>query len=115
MDIKADNYSVSYDDAGTITCVGNFRLQGSDYAPITDLLSKVADATPAQITLDVRALSFLNSSGINALSKFVIRVRKLATSAMLVRGSKAHVWQAKSLKNLARLKKDLVLEMEEAT
>ncbi len=113
MDIQGEGYEVSYDaDSATVVCSGSFRLTGGDYAPITDLLSEVADAKPPRITLDLRELRFLNSSGINTFSKFVIRVRKLAASAVLVRGSSAHTWQGKSLKNLQRLKKDLVLEMD---
>ena len=114
MEIKADDYQVNYDAASaTITCTGSFRLQGSEYAPIIDLLNGVADARPLKITLDLRQLRFLNSSGINTLSKFIIRVRKLAASAVLVRGNHTYPWQSKSLKNLQRLKKDLELEMEE--
>ena len=113
MEIKNDDYQVSYDQTqATITCAGSLRLQGGEYAPINELLNQVADAKPAKITLDARNLRFLNSSGINTLSKFVIRVRKLAASDMLVIGNSAHAWQGKSLKNLQRLKKDLVLQME---
>ncbi len=113
MEIQTDDYQVRYDaDSATITCSGSFRLKGGEYAPISELLGNVADAKPPRITLDVRELRFLNSSGINTLSKFVIRIRKLAASEVLVRGNNAYPWQGKSLKNLQRLKKDLVLEME---
>ena len=114
MEIKAEDYRITYNaDEAQITCSGNFRLQGSDYAPIVDILNQAADAKPEQLTLDLRELKFLNSSGINMLSKFVIRIRKHGVSGMLVRGSNAYAWQGKSLKNLQRLKKDLVLELED--
>ncbi|MEM7031052.1 MAG: hypothetical protein AAF629_15910 [Chloroflexota bacterium] len=113
MEIKQDNHTVSYDElTQTIVCSGTFRLRGSDYAPIVELLNTVADAQPELITLDVRQLQFLNSSGINVLSKFVIRVRKQASSKMLILGNAQVPWQKKSLRNLQRLKPDLVLEIE---
>ncbi|MDJ0837516.1 MAG: hypothetical protein QNK37_13440 [Acidobacteriota bacterium] len=114
MEIKADDYRIHYDAAeARIVCSGNFRLQGRDYAPVVDLLNRAADAKPEKITLDLRALKFLNSSGINTFSKFVIRVRKHGVSAVEVLGSTAVPWQSKSLKNLQRLKKDLVLTLED--
>jgi hypothetical protein len=113
MEIKGDNYSVSYDENDTsIFCKGSFRLRGADeYDPIIKLLNDVAAAEPAQIILDLRELEFLNSSGINMLSKFVINVRKKGASDLTVKGSQSYPWQSKSLKNLQRLMPNLVLEI----
>jgi hypothetical protein len=113
MEIKHEDYFVSYNPKTyVVTCAGTFRLRGSEYESITELLNKVADDNPETITLDVRELQFLNSSGINMLSKFVIRVRKNSSSRMVLRGSQKFPWQRKSLKNLQRLKPDLSLELE---
>ncbi|NET54260.1 MAG: hypothetical protein F6K09_38340, partial [Merismopedia sp. SIO2A8] len=67
---------------------------------------------PKVITLDLKKLEFLNSSGISMLSKFVINVRKKNASQIQVKGSTSIPWQSKSLKNLKRLmpKLELVLE-----
>lgn len=111
--IEHDDYQITYEETTTtLTCQGALRLRSMEYKPIIELLSSVAESTPEHITLDVRQLRFLNSSGINALSKFVIQVRKLKASQMTVLGSTAHPWQKRSLKNLQRLKKDLTLEIE---
>jgi hypothetical protein len=83
-----------------------------EYAPIVQLLNELADQEPATITLDLRELEFLNSSGINVISKFVLKVRQKNTSQILVRGSKTIPWQGKSLKNLQRLMPSLQLELE---
>jgi len=84
----------------------------TEYAPIVALLNELADTVPPTVTLDVRKLKFLNSSGINALSKFVIKVRKNEKTAMFVKGSKHIAWQKKSLKNLQRLMPNLELQWE---
>lgn len=113
MDISHEDYQVRYDEAtATILCSGSFRLHGEEYKPVLDLLTLAADAKPAMLTLDLRGLQFLNSSGINTLSKFVLHVRKHNTSGVLVRGSTRFPWQEKSLKNLQRLLPALKLEIE---
>ncbi|MDY6783368.1 MAG: hypothetical protein SW833_12635 [Cyanobacteriota bacterium] len=114
MEIEGDNYRVCYDDeTTTVKCKGSLRLSDmEEYKPIVNLLNEVAQQQPSLITLDLRGLEFLNSSGINVLSKFVIRVRKQKTSTMKILGSKMVPWQLKSLKNLQRLMPKLQLEIE---
>jgi hypothetical protein len=58
---------------------------------------------PETLTIDLQALTFLNSSGINMLSKFVIKVRQQPGTRMVIVGSQMVPWQGKSLKNLQRL------------
>lgn len=114
MEIKAEDYTVSYDAAtATVSCQGSLRLSGmEEYAPIVQLLNNVADQEPLTITLNLQKLEFLNSSGISMLSKFVLKVRQKKNSQMLVQGSKGIPWQGKSLKNLQRLMPSLELELK---
>jgi hypothetical protein len=113
-EIKTDDYRVEYEAASqTVMFSGSLRLSGMDeYAPIVALLDEVADQDGGAIALDLENLKFLNSSGINVLSKFVIKVRQNANTTMIVKGSKTIPWQSKSLKNLQRLMPNLVLEWE---
>jgi len=113
-EIKTDDYRIWYDSTiETVTCQGSFRLTGmQEYAPIVELLNEAATQESLQITLDVRDLEFLNSSGINVLSKFVINIRQQKTKQITVRGSDDIPWQEKSLRNLQRLMPSLQLEME---
>ena len=114
MEIKAKDYSIYYDSVSeTVNCQGSLRLNGMDeYAPIVELLNDVADQEPPTLTLNLRNLEFLNSSGINVISKFVLKVRQKGTIQMIVQGSKSIPWQGKSLKNLQRLMPKLQLEIE---
>ncbi|MEM7407630.1 MAG: hypothetical protein AAF458_20220 [Pseudomonadota bacterium] len=114
MEIVDEDYSVHYDEAASlITCRGSFRLHGGEqYKPILDLLLNAANARPELLTLDVRELQFLNSSGINTLSKFVLQVRKHGASKVHIKGSAAYPWQGKSLKNFQRLLPGLELDIE---
>jgi len=114
MEIQTKDYTIEYDRATqTITCCGSFRLRlAEEYAPIVELLKFVVDSSPNTITLDLRKLEFLNSSGINILSKFAIEVRQQKNIQMTVKGSKQIPWQGKFLKNLQRLMPSLHLELE---
>jgi hypothetical protein len=110
--IDSPEYRVTYDpETATITWAGSFRLRGEEYEPILELMSEAVEARPDLLMLDVRELQFLNSSGINTLSKFVLQVRKHNTSKLHVKGTNAYPWQAKSLKNLERLLPTLQLEL----
>jgi hypothetical protein len=115
MEIKTSEYSVTHDaDAAQVVFSGSFRLNGVDeYAPVVDLLERAADANPAALTLDLRDLEFLNSSGINVLSKYVIKLRQRGNLGLTVKGSKKVPWQSKSLLNLQRLMPSLKLELDE--
>jgi hypothetical protein len=114
MEISQDDYLVRFDpDSATLTCEGSFRLRGADeYAPILEILTAAADAKPETLTLDLRRLRFLNSSGINTLSKFVLQVRRHDVSNVVVMGSGEYPWQRKSLKNFQRLLPALKLLIE---
>lgn len=114
MEIKTDAYTVKYDETSrVIYCEGTLRLSGmEEYSPVVELLNAVVDTLPASITLDVRKLEFLNSSGINVLSKFIIKVRQQKEIQMSVYGSQTIPWQGKSIKNLQRLMPALELKWE---
>ncbi|WP_017304230.1 slr1659 superfamily regulator [Spirulina subsalsa] len=114
MEIKTNSFEVEYNkEINTVKFQGSLRLSGMDeYAPIVELLNQIADQNPSTLTLDLRALEFLNSSGINVLSKFVIRVRQNKEMGLTVQGSEEIAWQTKSLKNLQRLMPSLTLELQ---
>lgn len=114
MKIEGENYLVEYDKAvAKATFQGALRLNGMhEYAPIVQLLDQTIDQAPSVVTLDLQRLQFLNSSGINVLSKFVIKVRQKEQIQMVVIGSQTTPWQKKSLRNLQRLMPSLELVWE---
>lgn len=114
MVIKTNDYSIWYDaEAQTVYCMGSLRLVGmEEYAPLIELLNNAIALASATITLNLQNLNFLNSSGINVLSKFVLKVRQKENLQMAIQGSKNIPWQAKSLKNLQRLMPSLQLHLD---
>lgn len=114
QEIQGEDYSIKYDrESVTVSFIGELSLGGpAEYAPIVELLDSVANPEPPVITLNLKKLDFVNSSGISMLSKFVISVRKKKTIQLLVLGSNDVPWQQKSLKNLEKLLPTLKLELE---
>jgi len=112
--IETEDYSIRYDEnQNTINWKGLLRLNGTEeYAPIMQMLEDIMEKEPSALTLNLRELEFLNSSGINLLSKFVIKVRQKKTIQMTMQGSQNIPWQEKSLKNLKRLMPSLEMEWE---
>ena len=114
MKVKGDGYCVSYDETTeVVTFEGTLRLRDVDqYDPIDRLLDEARGSTPKVLTLDVRALKFLNSAGITVLLRFVITMRQQATSQVIVRGTDGVPWQGRSLPNMEKLMPELQLVME---
>ncbi|MEY3869393.1 MAG: slr1659 superfamily regulator [Microcoleaceae cyanobacterium] len=112
MEVKNNDFSVYYDSSNqTIFFQGTLRLNGDqEYAGIMQLLEEILKSPPPLITLNLERLEFLNSSGINTLSKFTIKVRRMGNISLLVIGSKNIFWQQHSLQNLQRLFPRLKLE-----
>lgn len=114
MEIKTENYSIGYDNTtATVVWEGDLYLNGSEeYAPISALLNSVVEQDLTNLALNLKQLNFLNSSGINVLSKFIIKLRQKENVKVVVMGSKGIPWQVKSLRNLQKLMPNLELNME---
>lgn len=114
--VSGPEYTVEYNQGSqTVSCIGTIRLQTNDeYAPMMNLLQAVHDelAPEATLILDFRQLRFLNSSGINTISRFVITARKADKVAIKVLGNQEIYWQQKSLINLQRLWPKLQIEIQ---
>ena len=113
VEIIQDDYQIRYDgDNSSIICSGTFRLTGGEYAAITDILNTVADEPPKFLIINLTELKFLNSSGINTLCKFIMRLRKNNITQVRVIGNNEYAWQQKSLSNFKKLLPSLSLEFE---
>ena len=100
-------------EAATVYFSGALRLANvKAYDNVAKLLAEAAVAVTGPLTLDFKELKFLNSSGITALSLFVVGARKAGTPRLKLVGSKATAWQQKSLANFQMLWKEMPLVIE---
>ncbi len=114
QEIRGEDYNVYYDsDTVTVAFQGELALSGpKEYAPIHELLQDITEGHSAVITLDLRKLTFLNSSGISMLSKFVLGLRKREDIQLSILGSRDTPWQGKSLKNFQKFLPRILLDIE---
>lgn len=106
-------YEVQQKDSGTVVFRGALRLCGTiDYAPIMDTMKCALDSGASPVTLDIRELDFLNSSGITMFSRFVIEARDRGGVSLQVLASQAVPWHTRSLRNLERLMPGLAIKYE---
>lgn len=104
MEINGEDFKIIYNPAAKqVHFQGIIRLHGTEYRDIEALLEQVLQATPAQITLDLRSLKSLNSSGITTLARFVAKLNKQADSSLIIQVDNNIAWQKKSVKNFQRL------------
>ena len=114
MEENGDDYSVKFDDVSSIiSFAGSLRLCGTKgYASVNDLLEKVIEMDKELITMDLKELQFLNSTGITTISKFIIKTKNRGVTQLIIKGNNNVTWQKKTLKHLIRLMPTLTLEME---
>ena len=132
VEIAGSNYHVTYEPETQIISIrGVLRLYGTDgyialnddarnrsaaptpsasqpvasggYSSIMKLLMDVVYQHPADLTLDVQELQFVNSSAINILSKFVMLVAEEQQTHLRVLGNQKLYWQPQVLNNLKTL------------
>lgn len=112
MRIANDGYSVDYaPETGTVTFTGVLRAPADEYKPIMELVAQAAEASPL-LTLDLRRLTALNSSGITALARFILSLRLRPEVAARILASRQIAWQPKSLANFKLLLSSLILEWD---
>jgi len=115
MEIKADKYSIVYDpDNAMVRCSGALLLNGSkEYEPILQLLNSAA-RQQQDLLVDLCDLKFLNSSGINMVTRFIINVLDVEALEvnLKIKGRKQVAWQEKLLKNLQRLAPGLDTQLD---
>lgn len=115
-EIKESKYRINYNpETATVMCEGSLLLNGAPaYDPILTLLKEAAEEQePKNLTLDVRGLKFLNSSGINMLTKFVMYISDIKELQLTVTlmGLKRVAWQSRLVFNLQRLMPSLKVEL----
>ena len=90
---------------------GVLRLENTEaYQPIAELVARMVALNPPMLTLDMRKLEAMNSSGINSMSKFLMQAAKHEGMKVKVKASKEISWQDRMLRNIQRVVPGFELE-----
>lgn len=100
----SDEYTITLDQAShSATLSGVLRLSSPvAYRPVMQPIQDAIEAGPPSYRVDLRGLSFMNSSGVTALSRLVMAARQHDVPLVCVVND-AVPWQRKTLSSLARL------------
>ncbi|OQW92231.1 MAG: hypothetical protein BWK79_15095 [Beggiatoa sp. IS2] len=116
MEIRADRYRIHCDlTTMTVVCEGALLLSGvEEYHPILQLLKEMIDQQPNKMTIDLRELKYLNSSGINMFARFAMYAqdKKQPAFELTMMGKKQIYWHERIFKNLKRLLPTLTVELD---
>ncbi|MBF0453019.1 MAG: hypothetical protein HQK75_20120 [Candidatus Magnetomorum sp.] len=108
MIIQGDTFSVTF-KADTIVMSGKLSLMTEDYDPIENLFQSVVEAKPSCLTLDIRNLEYLNSSGIKTICvALILEAAERENIQLKILCSKKYTWQNETIPTL----KDLMEPME---
>ena len=102
-EIKTTEFVVTYDpETATVVFQGILRVHGyTSYLPIERLLSDIVAQKPPTITLDIHALEFINSSGIDVLYRFAYKAHSQARSQLVVRRlAQGGPWQERLVRTI---------------
>lgn len=110
----ADEYSIDLDAAGTSARIAGILRLASPiaYGPVFQGIQAALSAKPASYRLDISKLSFMNSSGITALSRTVMTARQHDVPMVCVVND-SFPWQRKTLSTLQRIHPKLDLQSAE--
>jgi hypothetical protein len=114
VNVEAEEYSIRFDEtAAKVSFHGAMRLRGpTEYDDMKGLLRHALSFNFPALELDFTGLKFLNSSGLGTIGQFIVDARRAGTSKILLRGSQAHSWQARSLGTLQRIWADVELKID---
>ncbi|MFP4621739.1 MAG: slr1659 superfamily regulator [Bacteroidales bacterium] len=109
MELEVGDSKLTYDrNQHKVVIEGSMRLANlTEYEVVSDFLNKVSEQANDGLTIDLRNLEFLNSSGITTFSMFILSCKKQGKPKLKVLGSNDISWQEKSLRNFKKLWEDV--------
>jgi hypothetical protein len=107
--LNAGDATIIYNESeSVIVFEGSMRLPNmQEYSVISDFLKEATDASDEHLTMDLKSLEFLNSSGITTLSLFILNCKKAGNPQITVLGNNSISWQQKSISNFKKLWNDV--------
>jgi len=99
-----------YEESNLVVFKGNLKLKSvKDYKVITEFIENIYENSISNLVIDFTDLETLNSSGIAAISLFLLKAKDFNRKINII-ASKNSYWQTISLQDLGDLNKDVSIE-----
>ncbi len=117
MNIKGKSYQVSFDGENTLTISGKLAAMPREYDEIEkefeNLLATVSARTIPELILDLRTLSFLNSSGIKSICvSLVMEADEVEGLRLTILCNRSVTWQVETIPTFKELMDNLEIVFE---
>ncbi len=97
MKIEEKNYKAAFEN-NVITISGKLSLMLEDYGKLIESFDQVIKSGPSEITLDIRDLEYLNSSGIKTICvNLILEASDIEGLRMKILCSNRYTWQKETV------------------
>ena len=112
MKIEGEGHRVTYEE-NVITISGKLSLMLEDYEELEDFFEKVVESEPPELTLDIRNLEYLNSSGIKTICVgLILEADDVENLRMRILCSERYTWQKETVPTFEDLMDDMEIVFE---
>ncbi len=113
MNIEGEEaITMTYED-NIITIFGKLSLMLEDYDELEVFFEKVIETEPSEITLDIRNLEYLNSSGIKTICvNLILEADDIEDLRMKVLCSNQYTWQKETIPTFEDLMDNMEIVFE---
>ncbi len=109
MTIQGENYKVTYQN-GVISISGKLSLMLEDYEELETFFEEVIESRPSEITIDIRNLEYLNSSGIKTICvSLILEAADIENLQMKILCSDRYTWQKETVPTFKDLMDDITV------
>ncbi len=112
MKLEGDGFQVTYED-GLLDISGKLSLMLEDYADLEEFFEKVIGSEPSELTVDIRDLEYLNSSGIKTICVgLLLEADEIEDMQMKILCSNRYTWQKETIPTFEDLVDHLEIRFE---
>jgi hypothetical protein len=112
MNIEEKGYKAEYEH-NKITLSGKLSLMLEDYGKLEEFFEKVIGSRPSEITLDIRNLEYLNSSGIKTICvSLILEAADIEDLQMKILCSNRYTWQKETIPTFQDLMDNMTIVFE---
>ncbi len=109
MNIEEEDYTIAYWD-NMIRISGRLSMMPEEYEIIAQHFGKFLESALTEITLDIRELAYINSSGIKAVCvNLILQAAEIKDMKMKILCSERYTWQKETIPTFQYLMNDMEL------
>ena len=114
MNINGKEYKIEFDEKNNITMSGMLAAMPDEYEKIETFFEKIIEqSNKKELILDLRELSFLNSSGIKSICvALLMEIDEIEGFHLKVLGSTSTTWQVETIPTFEDLIDNLEIVLE---